>query len=409
MPVFNGVTLVITLDAPTLGVLNINVQDDLYEAWKNWQLEDPKNRGYPQLFRSVAGDPLVDPLNIAPYFFIQNQSGWRIISSDADQEVNYIGNIVPEDSTLPIIIPTPGRTVLHLGLQPITQGVRALQATMDDVHGQVRRSVWVDTSLVANGNGYQQSPFNNFTDAADYAETNNLQQFMVLADATLDRQLRNFSFIGVGNPTIDVNGQDINRSEFEFLQLDGTMVSANGVTVHRCELRNNFAGLNGKFDRCGLGGILTLASGADVEMIDCHSSVGGSGRPTVNGLGGATNFALRGFRGGLNVGGISNVADEYTISMPEGKLTLLATCTDGFASIRGQIQFTNSSAGTTLDLTALVDTEQVRLAQELAEADEVFDQTAGLLHYYRKNTVVDLIPPKTVVTTQTQDTSLVEV
>ena len=46
--------------------------------------------------------------------------------------------------------------------------------------------------------------------------------------------------------------------------------------------------------------------------------------------------------------------------------------------------------------------------QELLEADHVFDQSAGLLHYYRRGTTIDLIPAKTVVTTQTQDTSLVE-
>lgn len=48
------------------------------------------------------------------------------------------------------------------------------------------------------------------------------------------------------------------------------------------------------------------------------------------------------------------------------------------------------------------------LISELMEADQVFDQTAGLLHYFRKGTTTDLIPPKTVITQQDQDTSLVE-
>lgn len=51
----------------------------------------------------------------------------------------------------------------------------------------------------------------------------------------------------------------------------------------------------------------------------------------------------------------------------------------------------------------------VELARELAEADEVYDNGAGLLHYYRKGTTVDLIPPKTVTgTAVAADTSLTE-
>jgi len=48
------------------------------------------------------------------------------------------------------------------------------------------------------------------------------------------------------------------------------------------------------------------------------------------------------------------------------------------------------------------------LMNDLLESDQVFDETAGLLHYYRRGTTTDLIPAKTVVTTQTQDTSLTE-
>lgn len=51
---------------------------------------------------------------------------------------------------------------------------------------------------------------------------------------------------------------------------------------------------------------------------------------------------------------------------------------------------------------------QLLLISELLEADHFFDQSAGLLHYYRRGTTTDLITPKVVVTSQTQDTSLLE-
>lgn len=56
----------------------------------------------------------------------------------------------------------------------------------------------------------------------------------------------------------------------------------------------------------------------------------------------------------------------------------------------GAIQ-TDVSGLTTLEGAALL------LNSELLESDQVFDKGTGLLHYYRKGTTTDLIPPKNVV------------
>ena len=214
MAIFDGPNLLITLDSPTAGVLNLIVEDDLYSNWKEWvigryefntetdvngateqisfinhslytgqeiqyfvdlgieniglvnntsyfirsidkdifELYDTKanaeagpatigrldltasgvgdgevhriradNSKFLAAFRTIGGDPLAPGLDAGPYFFLQNQDGWRIISSDEDQTINYQGSLVGESSSIPIIIVTPGRSVLHLGLQPITQ------------------------------------------------------------------------------------------------------------------------------------------------------------------------------------------------------------------------------------------------------------------------------------------------
>lgn len=39
---------------------------------------------------------------------------------------------------------------------------------------------------------------------------------------------------------------------------------------------------------------------------------------------------------------------------------------------------------------------QLQLATDLMQADEFYDQSTGLLHYYRRGTTIDIIPPKTV-------------
>lgn len=52
---------------------------------------------------------------------------------------------------------------------------------------------------------------------------------------------------------------------------------------------------------------------------------------------------------------------------------------------------------------------QLALATDLMQADEFYDQSTGLLHYYRKGTTVNLIPPKNVTgATAPGDVSAIE-
>jgi len=89
------------------------------------------NAKFPFAFRTVGGDDLTPGVQAGAYYFIQNQLGWRITSTDEDQSIYYSGNLVGESTTDPIIVVTPGRSVLHLGLQPVTQRVDDLLANSE--------------------------------------------------------------------------------------------------------------------------------------------------------------------------------------------------------------------------------------------------------------------------------------
>jgi hypothetical protein len=60
------------------------------------------------------------------------------------------------------------------------------------------------------------------------------------------------------------------------------------------------------------------------------------------------------------------------------------------------MDFEDLSAGATIETSGLLDPGEVILARELLEADQFFDKSTGLLHYYRRGTTVDLIAPKNV-------------
>lgn len=123
---FDGENLICTLDTPVGGVLTLDFEV-LYKEWKQWQLSGHGNRGYPPMFfDSFGGNALVPGIDAGSYFIFQNARGWRIRPAEADHTIYPVGNLVPQDSSLPIAIPTLGAyTVIGFGLQPVTQKISA--------------------------------------------------------------------------------------------------------------------------------------------------------------------------------------------------------------------------------------------------------------------------------------------
>lgn len=230
---------------------------------------------------------------------------------------------------------------------------------VDDIHGQVQREIWVDTSSVQNGNGYQQTPFNNVQDALDYTEIGEFgppRGLVFVADATLDRAVTGFQIRGVGNPVVNLNNQDVSNSEFRGVTLAGTQgAGSNGIRAFDCSLADLLAGMRGEYFDCGLLGGVSLASGATVILRQCYSELGGpAARPSVTCFG-AVDFSVRGWRGGFDLLGVNDPGADVTIEADQCKVTLGATCTAGDISVRGQFQLTDSSLGSVVDLTSHVD------------------------------------------------------
>ncbi len=129
---FDGTNLLITL-AP--GETAIDVQVDLYSAWKDWAKQGD-NLKYHQAFRTIGGDPLGGNLKAGAYFFLQNDVvgvspsiGWRIRPTEQDHEVVMTGNLFGEDTTVPILVPTLGAftVTVRLNTSSLTQQVTTTQ------------------------------------------------------------------------------------------------------------------------------------------------------------------------------------------------------------------------------------------------------------------------------------------
>lgn len=93
--------------------------------------------------------------------------------------------------------------------------------------------------------------------------------------------------------------------------------------------------------------------------------------------------------GGKIVGGVNDEPIKATGTA--GDITVLESPVDG-VTVAGGVSQTDVAA-----------------IRELMEADQFFDKSTGLLHYYRKGTTVDLITPKSVLGEQVPtDVSILE-
>ena len=473
MTYFDGINSIITLDAPTSGVLNLSVETNLYTPWKEWvigryffdteddvngtteritfidhslytgqavvyfnddgseniglvdrreyfvradfdpgpaynrnefELYDTKanaeaaeptktgrldltastggngethriaadNSKFLEAFRSISGDPLVPGLDAAPYFFLQNQAGfdWRIISTDEDQTINYQGNLVAEDSALQIIIVTPNRSVLHLGLQPVTQRIDEVldAAQLANYNG----CVTIDTSFGIAGTAYPigtpGTPVLGLADAISIATTLGLRKFCLRGSITLIGALTQFAIEGIGAEDADavaLNGQDVSGTLLQNVNVTGDLPAlSTPVELTDCRV-GIVTDFRGTMTRCGLSDNITLIAG-QTNIVNCYSLAPGGQVVTFDFQ--TTNLIdlfVRGFTGLFSIADSTNAASVVSVDLTSGVMTIDADFTDGIISIRGVGTYINDSTITTLTDIGLVDQADVKIIKQM--------------------------------------------
>lgn len=86
------------------GFTTINVQEDIYSAWKEWviQLDNSK---YDQALTAIGGDPITESTSVGITYFLEN--GWRIKLPESDGDYIVEGNLYTrEPGQSPYVSPT---------------------------------------------------------------------------------------------------------------------------------------------------------------------------------------------------------------------------------------------------------------------------------------------------------------
>ena len=346
---------------------------------------------------SVGGNPIGGSQTISPYFFLNNRDGWRLRPAEEDGETTITGNLFPLDATLPFVIPTIGAftQVLRLVVSPqsitdtVNAGFTALQdRLLKDIHGQVGRSVYINTEVSPAGLfGYQQDPFNNFTDAVDYAEANGLQTLAITSDATVDRQLKNFVITGLGLPSLDLNDQIMSGTVINDMNVTGTQGhNGNLLTDQLLIVRSNVTNI-----RDFNGAALTLSAVGFIEFENGTTSLINelipfvAGLPVTISLKAATSpdlfstVSIQNASGTFVVTNMDHASDSMHMTFKQGTVTIDPSCAAGTVVIAGEVNITdNSGPGCTVIHTAAIQPEDLHLIRALVADDAVVsldDQT----------------------------------
>ena len=336
----------------------LNIKVDVYSDYKEW-IQLRENAGTSAIaIRSVGGDPTVAGEFAGDIYFLQN--GWRLVVDPRKTAIT--GALFSDDFVSAYVVPDtlelfhpvkvssivtqvePSLEGLNLPVPPTPIEISTAVWTDENRDTKyLEKGIWIDTELVAAGNGSQGSPYNTLTAGIDEAESKGIRTLYIEADITIDRKLKNFKIIGIGVPTIDCNGKDLNKSEFTHCKMQGSYIGE--IIAQECVLLNNFE-LNGFFENNSLAGDLFCVSGASVLMTQNVSGVAGLGRPTISmHPTGTVQLSVRKQGGGLTVKNCNQAGDAVTVEMSEGSLTFDSSNTDGIMVARGSCKFVNEAAG----------------------------------------------------------------
>jgi len=129
---FDGANKIIIIND---GETDIDVEVDIYSAWKEWVLVD-ENAKFEQALRVVGGDPTVGGDSLGVTTFLIN--GWRIRPFEDDHSLTMVGNLFEETGADPFV-PTLGEHTILV--------TRRVSNLVDKVVGEAILSATESTQL----------------------------------------------------------------------------------------------------------------------------------------------------------------------------------------------------------------------------------------------------------------------
>ncbi len=324
------ITIPITDLVPVSGSRYQLLMSDFHKEIRRLEWAFDEGMAWPQILDHTIAKLDFAGADYAPFDEIIN--GYTVEFGPGPTRVDLIGS---NNNIADVLIPT-GVTVVTFnsaGLQRVTSG-SGLSSDEHDMLYRLKhfeRRVYVDTESSVNGDGSQGRPFNNQQDAADYAANNTITTLVALADIVLDRSFKNFTVIGVGSPAINLNGQDLDKSEFIACDLTGSY--ENRIIAKNCILTGDLH-LNGEFDDCSLYGDFFIPDGGLAYLNNCSPRIlDFSPKPffDIGGASGTGTLLLMGYKGTCAISNCTSPSDLVRVSLDGGLVYIDESCTEDYS------------------------------------------------------------------------------
>jgi len=235
---------------------------------------------------------------------------------------------------------------------------------VDETHGQVIRSVFLNGTAATNGNGYQGSPFNNFPDAIGALDDRNLTHIEILGNVTLDRDIDGYTVTGENLPVFDMNNFSVGSTNFIKTVLTGTQ-NGGYPFLESCGIQNA-TGVDGQANVIALGGTISVGGGCNILfnnvtpispnqdiIIDFASHAGDP-----------CEVDFENAHGDYIIRNMVDASQIFEINFLSGKITIENNCTAGTIIMNGTADWLNPeyNGGATIE-NRLINPEGVQFSE----------------------------------------------
>jgi hypothetical protein len=241
---------------------------------------------------------------------------------------------------------------------------------VDETHGQIIRSVFLDGTAASNGNGYQQAPFDNWADAIVAVDDRGLSNIVLKGAVTMDRDISDLTIKGLNLPFVTLTGFKIDRCNFE----ECVIIGAQGTATNPADIQFfetcgilNVTNFNGSANGCALAGTIGIADSANCIMNDATELNPALGPIIIDfQAGGAagSQVALENAAGEYLIRNMDHPDDRLIANFTAGEITIESSCTAGTVSLHGIGDWENGATytGTTAVTDHLVSPQSTQYA-----------------------------------------------
>lgn len=229
-----------------------------------------------------------------------------------------------------------------------------------------------NTNTVVGMDGTEINPVSTPAAARTLADALGVKIFYLEgnADITLDATYLDWEFIGIGSVAdnvINLGSQDVSRSLFRNLTIEGTQGGTGRITARDCALQDPGAGdtmLHIFAERCGFVDRIQVDTSADNVFDQCYSLVAGTSSPVIQATGAAGTISVRHYSGGMEFETLS--ASHNVTWEGVGQVIFNADCNvNANVSVRGIGAITDNTAG----MLSLTETSLVNMTKINTECD----------------------------------------